>query len=60
MIHFIDHNEVADQLRDANTVSDDRSECSALHEAVAKGKFSSGIFYSFYWAKEKIIEGEHF
>lgn len=37
---FEDHNEVADLLRNAKTVADDRSECTALYEAVAKGKTS--------------------
>lgn len=38
MKNFTDHKDVADLLRDAKTLLDNRSECTILHEAVAEGK----------------------
>lgn len=42
-VHFTDHDEVADLLRDATQMPDKRTDCTALNEAVGKGKINKNI-----------------
>lgn len=37
LLHITDHYGVVDLLRESETVSDERAECTALHKAVAEG-----------------------